>query len=152
MKPENPRFTGKKHTAESNKKRSETLKRLYAEGSASFGFQTVYANEKERLDAIAVNRRYSKYGIRENMYRHMIDIQENTCAICDKPCSVVDHDHDSGEVRAMLCFQCNKGLGDFMDNPELLLRAAAYLMADDRLSVKSIKYGANRDGTVYAEA
>ena len=52
------------------------------------------------------------------------------CVICgsEEPL-VVDHDHDSGAVRGMLCNHCNRGLGHFRDNPILLEFAAQYLYA-----------------------
>jgi hypothetical protein len=52
------------------------------------------------------------------------------CVICgsEEPL-VVDHDHQSGEVRGMLCNHCNRGLGHFRDDPMLLEFAAQYLYA-----------------------
>ena len=51
-----------------------------------------------------------------------------TCAICGKDKRlVVDHCHQSGRIRGVLCLTCNAGLGMFKDMPDLLLRAVGYL-------------------------
>jgi len=152
MKPDKLTFSGRRHTSESNKKRSETLKKLYRDGAANFGFKTKYANEDERRDAIARNRRKSLYGLSETMYRKMIEVQGNECLICHDPASVIDHDHVTNEIRGLLCASCNRGLGGFKDNPESLMRAAAYLVADDKLSIKNIEYFVTTEGVVYAKA
>jgi len=70
-------------------------------------------------------------------YRLMQLAQLDRCAICGEPETqtykgkvkrlAVDHDHATGEVRALLCSQCNRGLGMLGDNPERLRAAAAYL-------------------------
>jgi hypothetical protein len=76
--------------------------------------------------------RYSKYGMRDADYSRMLADQKGVCAICKNPPSkgkrlVIDHDHESGEVRSLLCGKCNPLLGFANDNPEILRRAAEYL-------------------------
>ena len=39
----------------------------------------------------------------------------------------LDHDHDTGQLRGFLCVSCNQGLGQFREDPALLLRAVVYL-------------------------
>lgn len=60
----------------------------------------------------------------------MLDAQNGKCAICDAEQSfqlAVDHDHQTGLTRGLLCRNCNQGLGYFGDDPERLLRAINYL-------------------------
>jgi hypothetical protein len=59
----------------------------------------------------------------------MIEAQGGLCAICEGPLERphVDHDHETGKVRGVLCFNCNGGLGKFADSADLLQRAAEYL-------------------------
>lgn len=79
------------------------------------------------------------YGITIEDFEMMIFEQNNKCAICQEEMTApqVDHDHSCCEagpacgtcVRALLCTNCNLGLGNFKDSPELLLRAVSYLDA-----------------------
>lgn len=59
--------------------------------------------------------------------------QGNVCAICKKNgvSLYVDHDHATGDVRAMLCQRCNVGLGFFQDDSERLISASTYLRDTD---------------------
>lgn len=76
------------------------------------------------------------YGITAGRYREMEEYQDALCAICftDIPGGhgkrlAVDHNHDTKQVRGLLCSNCNRGLGLFQDNPALLREAAEYLEA-----------------------
>ena len=78
-----------------------------------------------------------KFGITLDEYERMAEAQGHVCAICGQPEGIshrgnktsrlaVDHNHETGEVRALLCFKCNTSLGHF-ENNGLLTRALAYL-------------------------
>lgn len=73
------------------------------------------------------------YGISLEEYNTMFAEQEGCCAICGthqmqlKRALAVDHDHDTGKVRALLCTHCNTALGSFFENEETILRALDYL-------------------------
>ena len=58
--------------------------------------------------------------------------QDGVCAICHQTCSTgrmlaIDHDHDSGSVRGLLCSKCNPGIGFFQHDSARLESAIAYL-------------------------
>jgi hypothetical protein len=72
------------------------------------------------------------YGVSAEDVDEMLDAQNGRCAICGaKPSRLasmhIDHDHEHGHLRGMLCLSCNQGLGQFRDDPALLLRAIVYL-------------------------
>lgn len=68
------------------------------------------------------------YGITEEDYENLFEKQNGQCAICGKNIKlVVDHNHETGKIRALLCGNCNRGIGIFQDNPNLLYKAASYL-------------------------
>jgi hypothetical protein len=72
-----------------------------------------------------------RYGISAEQYLEIAEKQENLCAICGNPpgsqALSVDHDHETGEIRALLCAGCNLGLGWFRDNIEVMRQAIEYL-------------------------
>ena len=83
-------------------------------------------------------RRAAKAGICWTHYRHFVaefgKAQEYRCAICafhqdDAPRKklLLDHDHETGALRALLCHHCNVGLGHFKDSPALLEAAIRFL-------------------------
>ena len=81
----------------------------------------------------AMNRRWDlqkSYGLTVAQYDTLLEQQAGACAICWKVPSGklnVDHDHETGNVRALLCTACNHMLGKAYDNPAILRCAADYL-------------------------
>lgn len=74
------------------------------------------------------------YNITPEYYNQMSVEQEGRCAICGKYQSEfkeslsVDHEHNSGQIRGLLCPKCNTGLGQFQDSIDRLVCAILYLM------------------------
>lgn len=79
-----------------------------------------------------LTRKYSKYGMSKEDYEKLLSSQDGVCAICKTKCEVnnrlsIDHDHVTLQIRGLLCAHCNKGLGLFKDNPDILEGAAKYI-------------------------
>jgi hypothetical protein len=61
-------------------------------------------------------------------FDQMFAEQNGVCAIyTEAKAEHVDHDHKTGRVRGLLCFNCNGALGQFRDREELMVKAVAYL-------------------------
>jgi hypothetical protein len=75
-------------------------------------------------------RRLRKYNLTQAAYDALLAGQGWVCAICGGEPTAVDHNHQTGTVRGLLCHTCNTGLGHFQDNPGLLERAVRYLRED----------------------
>ncbi|MFD7257798.1 endonuclease VII domain-containing protein [Streptomyces sp. NPDC059874] len=77
--------------------------------------------------------RAGRYGL---AYSVALELRARPCELCGAPpnsegkAHSIDHDHATGAVRGVLCHSCNLALGHFKDDPERLLRAAAYLTRD----------------------
>ena len=99
----------------------------------------------ERATVVIQERRHDarllrKFGITLAEFLDLADAQDNRCAICQRECEirtigtgrnlrafVVDHDHQTGQVRGLLCHDCNMGIGRLGDTLEPVEAAAAYL-------------------------
>ena len=71
-----------------------------------------------------------KYNLTPEQYAQMYESQEGKCAICWKVFELlnVDHDHETEQVRGLLCENCNKGLGYFKDDLFFIANAFNYLL------------------------
>lgn len=78
-----------------------------------------------------------KYGIGIKDYELLLEKQAGLCAICEKECPsgrrlAVDHDPETGKIRGLLCHKCNRGLGWFSHDQELLQKALEYIYDERR--------------------
>lgn len=80
-----------------------------------------------------------KYGLSPEQYYEMWEQQKGRCKICGKELPegqylCVDHNAETGEIRGLLCNQCNMGLGCFHDNTNVMENAIKYLKENDENS------------------
>jgi Autographiviridae endonuclease VII len=75
-----------------------------------------------------------KYGVTLEWYEEVLELQGGVCAICEGPPNSkngyysVDHCHKSGWTRGLLCSNCNSGIGNLRDDPDLVVKAGNYLL------------------------
>lgn len=93
-----------------------------------------YLKNKERLLGKMKNCRWIKYGLTKKELDNLEMVQNYVCAICFNPQShpkteklCIDHCHATKNVRGLLCDNCNRGLGNFKDDVEILNSAIKYL-------------------------
>jgi hypothetical protein len=90
-----------------------------------------------------------KFGLTLEAYNSLFVAQHGRCALCEthqselKKSLAVDHDHDTGAIRGLLCHNCNVGLGNLKDSAELLIKAAEYVSTRAFGSLKVIPGGGN---------
>lgn len=90
--------------------------------------------ERDRERKARYHDRYvvRTYGLAPGQYDQMLEAQGGVCAICQKVPRTkflsVDHDHDTGTVRALLCQPCNRAIGRFEFNEAVAHNAAIYLL------------------------
>ncbi|API52868.1 hypothetical protein BMW22_15695 [Rhizobium leguminosarum] len=90
-------------------------------------------------ERIRAHKAKSAYGISHAEFKALPKV----CVICGTEAGLcVDHNHQSGRVRGMLCGPCNKGLGFFRDNPTLLYRAADYILGVAKADIFEATYEA----------
>lgn len=80
---------------------------------------------------ILFKNRLARYGMSLEEFNILWERQKGTCAICgtqfENEDYRIDHDHNTGEVRGLLCVTCNAGIGLLKDSPEVLANAVRYL-------------------------
>jgi len=86
---------------------------------------------RENRERILRTQRAAKYGLTVTELDKLLEDQGGRCAICQEASKVwhIDHNHETGKVRGVLCPGCNVGIGHLRESPEALRSAADYLEA-----------------------
>lgn len=107
---------------------------------------TLFNKDKRRADGVREICNYCRNGDRRVIHRAnknrdaMLTKQNQSCAICDVHIEdsttrfVMDHNHETNQVRGILCNNCNVGLGFFQEKPGRLGQAIKYLMDHDGIA------------------
>ena len=138
-----------------------TCTRCHKEKPETSEFFPLHNKKRNGLDSWCRECRGSyRSEIRRGTYRGMVS-DENlkmmlssvfSCTICgSEEKMVVDHDHKTNTIRGMLCNHCNRGLGHFKDDPDLLEFARIYLLAS-KGSVEASDYVKQHSGLNLYEA
>lgn len=96
-----------------------------AQKASNDRYHSLDAGRKVRRYELNRRRELLKYGLTPEDYDRMLERQDNSCKICKRSCSsgkklAVDHCHNTGKVRGLLCASCNTRLGfieAYLQNP-----------------------------------
>ena len=96
-----------------------------------------YCSDRCMKKAYAENYYKRRYGVGLDWIEDTLERQGHVCAICEKVGFKMldshytglnlDHCHNTGRLRGLLCHNCNRGIGLLQDNPDIMDRAADYV-------------------------
>ena len=106
----------------------------------------VARNRKVLNDKFRIRVQCNKYGITKE---HYFELMEKPCMACGKKHGIkitmnhnIDHNHKTGQVRGVLCAECNRALGLLQDNPDTIQGLLNYLNKNDNsIKTKEAQYG-----------
>jgi Recombination endonuclease VII len=89
----------------------------------------------------------SRYGMEEAEYDRLLARQRSRCAVCKARTPGgrgewrIDHDHVTGQIRGLLCNNCNSGIGMLQDDPKILRAAVQYVEQHRQMELFQRKAG-----------
>jgi recombination endonuclease VII len=141
--------------------RREYQSRYYAENKVKLRKRRKTFYDKNRVRIVARQReiyrknkaRYRNYRLRDQygitvaQFNARLAEQDHKCPICGDIDAkfVVDHDHETGSVRGIICGRCNSGLGMLQDSLENLKSAVRYLETAQKEGKDAHRNGNSRD-------
>lgn len=124
----------------------KSLEEFYRKNSSKDGRESSCKSCRRKQMSAADKKRYQSavrrnnhlmrtYLINQSIYEHLLLMQGGHCALCPATVSgrkydqhlIVDHDHEAGDVRGLVCHHCNIMLGGAKDNIATLQNAISYL-------------------------
>ena len=118
---------------EANPERAAATRKAWREANPERAAATRKAWREANPERAVDSQLRSDYGISLADYDEMLEAQDNGCAICGKTEAeegkrlAVDHNHETDQVRGLLCGNCNQAIGKLGHDPERLRNAIAYL-------------------------
>jgi hypothetical protein len=112
------------------RKRNKEKQNAYAKSYYHDKYQNDPKYRAMKLEASKVARRKAKYNITRECYNAMLTAQGGKCIICNEHYGDelrVDHNHATGEIRGLLCSNCNSALGLFKEDPIRMQNAIGYV-------------------------
>lgn len=130
---DNPEYKNKKYI--SDKRYREKIKLDPIKNAESNKYKKDWAISNPDKVKLAIRKRdlWRKFKITIEEYVSLYEKQKGLCAICEEPEKennkrlAVDHNHDTGKVRGLLCRACNTGIGLLKEKQELFEKAIKYL-------------------------
>lgn len=107
------------------KEREKELSKIYENTGVKYTPYKYLGKDKALL------KKLEEYGSSIQEYYEILESQNNVCAICggvDKNKRLsIDHNHETGEMRGLLCFHCNAGIGHLRESVKNMKKAIEYL-------------------------
>lgn len=134
-----PYFSNRKKMTKEERKKKESLYKRSPEYRAKSRIWAKNRYKRKEVQEKIRNRKLQReFGITLEEYKLLHQKQHGLCAICCKPEIVkqgskirdlaVDHNHETGQVRGLLCNKCNIGIGVFLEDILLFEKAKDYLV------------------------
>lgn len=125
---------GYQQSKEHKEKLSQNLKNFYVGHTPHNKKFSIPKSDKKRY--VKNHALMRSFGIGIEQFEDMVLAQQSRCGICGgyqkNKSLAVDHDHETGKVRGLLCGSCNMGIGFLKENEQILRNAIDYLRLGSR--------------------